>query len=815
MNKNIYYRFAFLFLILFISNIFAQGDLVWQEKLSGTNALAIGMNPLDNTVIYTQKDGRFQVSQDAGDTWQARGILPGFEDRNIVVFPQDTSIILMYTANNILKTRDGGWNWFPVLSNVSMDGETIEFHPQSPDTVYFADFTFGTLFMSADTGTTWNAVTSMGVTSVCAMTVNPENPKIIVAGGGNTRIVRSTDGGLNWSEVKTGNPYFSEIPKLVWDRQNPNIIYGTGYLDERFSVFKSTDYGATWFTPGMFGVPMWGIDIDPVSGEIYMGAFDQFERFNQGVHKSYDGGNSWQRVGNIINNATWMIKIADNQSVYALSLQGAFGVGSVYRLDPAPLGKVAGVISDSSSGVPVEAAIITVEGTTDTIWVGNPGGEYTVAMVPGTYTLIAKVGAIEKRFPDVTFTANSTTPLDMDLPLNIEYVSLSGSVLNTNNEPVPTELILYGELNEVIPQSFTVRTDENGNFAFDSLSSLLRYDSLEVRARQPYVKQFIKSIELPLVMDIEVDVADILLVNNANIWFLIPRWELVTVLAGLTISSWNVNEEGGEIPAYVSSETKKNSVFVHGFPLSPGIADTLSAMADAGSNIFISGSNIPISNSATDLFMNKLGIGSSGFNTAGSYMRGIPGTPLGEGIDSAFVFPGIPQNALTINDPKAQASFHYGNDTTAIAAVTVDNTGNGGKAVVFGHDILGMPDFGVIIGLISRSVAYFDQAVGIEDNPIALIPQKTELFDNYPNPFNPTTTIKYALQNASEITIKIYNMLGQEVRTLVNQNQQAAGTYQVQWDATNNRGSKVASGLYIYRMDAGSVVKTRKMLLLK
>ena len=208
MKQSLFHRLFALLFIFICSSIYAQGGLVWQEKLSGTNALAIGVNPIDNRVIYTQKDGFFQVSQDGGDTWQARGVLPGFEDRNIAVFPADTSIILMYSASTILKTTDGGWNWFPVLNGVSMDGETIEYHPQHPDTVYFADFNFGTFYMSADTGSTWNPVTSMGVTSVCAMTVNPENPKIIVAGGGNTRIVRSTDGGLTWSETKRGNPYF-------------------------------------------------------------------------------------------------------------------------------------------------------------------------------------------------------------------------------------------------------------------------------------------------------------------------------------------------------------------------------------------------------------------------------------------------------------------------------------------------------------------------------------------------------------------------------------------------------------------------------
>jgi len=94
------------------------------------------------------------------------------------------------------------------------------------------------------------------------------------------------------------------------------------------------------------------------------------------------------------------------------------------------------------------------------------------------------------------------------------------------------------------------------------------------------------------------------------------------------------------------------------------------------------------------------------------------------------------------------------------------------------------------------------------------LPKEFALSQNYPNPFNPTTVINYQLPKLSSVSIKIYNMLGQEVRTLVNE-QRPAGSYNITWDGRNNFGEQVSSGAYIYRIVAGSFITAKKMILLK
>jgi photosystem II stability/assembly factor-like uncharacterized protein len=89
------------------------------------------------------------------------------------------------------------------------------------------------------------------------------------------------------------------------------------------------------------------------------------------------------------------------------------------------------------------------------------------------------------------------------------------------------------------------------------------------------------------------------------------------------------------------------------------------------------------------------------------------------------------------------------------------------------------------------------------------IPQSYYLAQNYPNPFNPSTTIKYSLPERSFVNLKIFNLLGEEVATLVN-TEQTIGNYEIEFDA-----SKQSSGIYLYRIQAGDFIKTKKMILLR
>jgi hypothetical protein len=101
------------------------------------------------------------------------------------------------------------------------------------------------------------------------------------------------------------------------------------------------------------------------------------------------------------------------------------------------------------------------------------------------------------------------------------------------------------------------------------------------------------------------------------------------------------------------------------------------------------------------------------------------------------------------------------------------------------------------------------------------VPATYELYNSYPNPFNPSTTITYGLPQQSKVTLKIYTVLGQEIATLVN-DIQSANYHRIQWNGRDNNGTQVSSGVYFFRIvaqpldgKANPFTQVRKMMLMK
>lgn len=104
--------------------------------------------------------------------------------------------------------------------------------------------------------------------------------------------------------------------------------------------------------------------------------------------------------------------------------------------------------------------------------------------------------------------------------------------------------------------------------------------------------------------------------------------------------------------------------------------------------------------------------------------------------------------------------------------------------------------------------------VGKVESDVKALPKSYALVQNSPNPFNPSTKISFALPQGGDVKLSVFNVLGQEVRELLNQPLEA-GVHDVIWDGKDHAGSQVASGIYFYRIKASSFTDTKKMLLLK
>ena len=129
-----------------------------------------------------------------------------------------------------------------------------------------------------------------------------------------------------------------------------------------------------------------------------------------------------------------------------------------------------------------------------------------------------------------------------------------------------------------------------------------------------------------------------------------------------------------------------------------------------------------------------------------------------------------------------------------------------GPCTVFDHCHHSEPD-SVLCG-----IGYLDgETVSVYEE---IFPMEFKLYPSHPNPFNPYTHIRFSLQTDAYVSITIYDMMGRQIRSLVNQ-QISAGYHTALWNSINNLGSPVSAGVYIYSIQAGAFVQTRKMVLLK
>jgi hypothetical protein len=194
-----------------------------------------------------------------------------------------------------------------------------------------------------------------------------------------------------------------------------------------------------------------------------------------------------------------------------------------------------------------------------------------------------------------------------------------------------------------------------------------------------------------------------------------------------------------------------------------------------------------------------------------------------------------PQNLALINTPNIAFTWQPGNPNpvdiynfqlaadSSMANVLIDTTLKATQFSFFAPGLLqnqfywwrvrGQNAIGWGFFSNPNNFVYLGPTTDVEESPITL-PTAFSLQQNYPNPFNPSTVIRFQLPVVSQVRLHIYNLKGQLVRTLVNE-QKPAGRHQVVWDGRNDVGARVPSGVYLYRIEAGDFHATRRLALVK
>ncbi len=169
------------------------------------------------------------------------------------------------------------------------------------------------------------------------------------------------------------------------------------------------------------------------------------------------------------------------------------------------------------------------------------------------------------------------------------------------------------------------------------------------------------------------------------------------------------------------------------------------------------------------------------------------------GPDGSYALVGIPVGDYFIKvDRMPYGSAYYGNVANISQALPV-SVGQASSFTITGVDVQLSPMSATAIG---------------QQGAAPGTPNQFELAQNYPNPFNPSTTISYALPTASRVTLQIFNLQGEVVKTLVN-GLQPANHYQVSWNGENELGQKVAAGIYLYQLKTEQFSQTRRLVLIK
>jgi len=303
------------------------------------------------------------------------------------------------------------------------------------------------------------------------------------------------------------------------------------------------------------------------------------------------------------------------------------------------------------------------------------------------------------------------------------------------------------------------------------------------------------------------------------------------------------NNLGQSVRVWDRSRTFPDTVFLQNFKTVFWITDTsstdifeysdikaLKSFLDKGNNLIMSSPHGLDELLSIDPFfvsdylhLDLLSINGSSFT-----LYGITGNEVGDGIQfflkTSLVFNGVHRLLAPVNGGREafELNPNWGGGTVGISYSGTYKT----LFLTFPVETImddKEPDFDTKATLLSRIVKFTGGDItAVEDEESgSTLPRNFTLYQNYPNPFNPTTIIKYTLNGqspaggkANRTRLAVYNLLGREVKVLIDE-VQPAGTYEVNWDATDRNGQTVATGVYFYKLERGDLYETRKMVLLK
>jgi photosystem II stability/assembly factor-like uncharacterized protein len=768
---------------------------------TGGRTLAIEFNPQNpNTVYAGSASGGLWVSYtgSAGvDAWQR--IETGFPVLGVSTIefePNDSNVIYIGTGEvynyfaagtgaayrstrgtygiGILKSTDGGTTWAKSLDwsyNEQRGIWAIKVNPLNHNTVWAAT-TEGT-FRSYDAGANWKQVHLVVMAN--DLVINPVDTSIVITGNGNFAstgfgIYRTSDGGGSWTHITSGLPnYYEGKIQLDIYKANPNFVYasiGNGFSQSNGASWlcKSVDAGVTWTLMTQQDYSKW------------QGWFSHDVAINQSnpdellvigieIYKSSNGGSTIVQ-----------------QSTPGLTL-GRPPIGG-------PEGRQTFVHSDAHD---------VKQHPTDpsTFYLGTDGGVFrttdfgqTFESLNGRYQTVQFYNGTSSSQQDSLFFIgglqdNSTVIYDGDLAW-IRSIGGDGSWTAID---ASDDNIIFGSW-----QWLNIRKSTN------------RGSSFSLNVTPPDGNRFTAFIAPYRIFYLD---SDIIYAGRDKIY------KSTTGGSGWTATNNNNVLDGRFALAMDISYLTSNKVYVATAP-SNGFRGHVFYTNNGGTNW------IDITGPLPDRFPADIAVDPNnddvvyityyGFGTGHVFKSTNSGANWS---DITGTIPDIPTISVIV-DPNTSNHIYVGNDlgvnVSTDGGSTWQDFSDGLPSAVIAMD-LNITVSNNVLRVATHGNGVYERKLlstvisNTPDDEIIITDFRLE--QNYPNPFNPGTSIQYRISNKQFVSLKIYDMLGNEVATLVSQTK-PPGIYEVDFD-----GSNLSAGAYFYRLQAGSFVETKKMILLK
>lgn len=776
----------------------------------------------ENDVVWVGGGGYIRTSQNGGNSfdWPKHGL---HSPLNAVYFYDGMKGWACGEKTKvILRTTDGGTTWqMPTGTTMSAQwqqrlsltatvrGNAFDINPWNKNTIYCA---LGTrVFASYNRGDSWTQIATLptGGSKVNSFYISRRDTNMWVAAfGAPDRVVRTTNRGATWTDVITKN--FSEYGMpLEMDGSHPDTLF---FGPEDGKLYRSVDFGLTWSelsTPG-FRSPC---DIVVVRGApevIWVG--DGVTGSGQGqMFISRDGGSTFQLKYSVSGSEipTAVGSSLDNKVGYAT----AWGSGGVMKTVTMGEAWTSVATTGSTWGVDIakddpNVVMYGVYGGGTSYLSSTAGASFTSSSLSGSnYAIFA--------YDRATFLAQQSGGI---FKYNITY-----TVPTTNQQALALTAPTGGE-------NWSFGTTRNVTWTSTGIANIrIEYKTSQAGAWQTVVASTPAgagsygwvipntptSQARVRIMDAAngapIDSSNPFSITVAGISLSSNVLQFGSVVVGSTARQTITVTNGGTAPLVVTSITSNTWGFAASrgsFTIPAGTSDTLS---------------IIFAPTVVQSYSGQLQIASN-----------APGSPSiinvsGTGLSSA---------ALAVLSPNGGEDWPVGSTRNITwSATNVDRIeisyrtapGEGWRRIVQNADA----SLGSFAWLVPNTpttqarVRVMDRTTGTvvdsSDNDFTIsgttavaeggIPTKFELKQNYPNPFNPATQISYGLPSEAFVTLKVFNMIGQEIALLVNE-RQSAGRYTVRFDA-QSAGVSSSSGLYFYRLTAGDYVEIRKMMLVK